>query len=130
MCFAQLFMASGRSSSRWPPSPASCCNRSRGCDMDFLNQALGVLGAVAPTIATAFGGPLAGQAVRWVEGALGLPQLGDKEAAAAAIANATPDQILALKKADQDFAVHLKALDIDLERIAAGDRDSARRMQG
>jgi hypothetical protein len=36
---------------------------------------------------------------------------------------------MALKKADQDFAVRLKELDIDLERINAADRDSARRRE-
>ena len=46
-----------------------------------------------------------------------------------AMASATPDQLLALKQADQDFAVRMRELDIDLEKIAAGDRDSARRRE-
>ena len=41
-------------------------------------------------------------------------------------AKATPDQLLALKQAEQDFAVKMRELDIDLERIANEDRDSAR----
>jgi hypothetical protein len=45
------------------------------------------------------------------------------------MAAATPDQLAALKKIDADFKAHMKELDIDLERIAAGDRDSARQMQ-
>ena len=38
----------------------------------------------------------------------------------------TTEQLLALKKAEQDFAVQMRELDIDLERIANSDRDSAR----
>jgi hypothetical protein len=45
------------------------------------------------------------------------------------MANASPDQLATLKKIDADFKAHMKELDIDLERIAAGDRDSARQMQ-
>jgi hypothetical protein len=45
------------------------------------------------------------------------------------MASASPDQLAALKKIDADFKAHMKELDIDLERIAAGDRDSARQMQ-
>jgi membrane-bound ClpP family serine protease len=43
--------------------------------------------------------------------------------------NATPEQLAAVKKIDADFKVQMKELDIDLERIASQDRDSARNMQ-
>lgn len=92
--------------------------------MDFNWKAL--LGSVAPTIATALGGPLAGLGTKALISALGLAD-GAKEAEiSAAMASATPDQLLALKKADQDFAVRLRELDIDLEKVNAADRDSAR----
>jgi hypothetical protein len=52
-----------------------------------------------------------------------------EEQVSEALSNATPDQLAAIKKIDADFKVQMKALDIDLERIAAGDRDSARQMQ-
>jgi hypothetical protein len=89
----------------------------------------GILGTVAPTIATAIGGPLAGQAVRFITDALGLPAGTAEAEVAQAVQRATPEQLLALKKADQDFAVRMRELDVDLERIAGLDRDSARRMQ-
>jgi membrane-bound ClpP family serine protease len=54
---------------------------------------------------------------------------GSEDDVKAAMASATPDQLAALKKIDADFKVQMKELDIDLERIAAGDRDSARKMQ-
>ena len=60
-------------------------------------------------------------------------QIGPTDALKQAISGATPEQMLALKKADQDFALQMQALGFkeitDLEAIAAGDRDSARKMQ-
>lgn len=88
-----------------------------------------IVGTVAPTIATALGGPLAGMATKAIAGALGLAEDTDADAVAAAVSNATPDQLLALKQADQAFGVRMRELDIDLERIAAGDRDSARKRE-
>ncbi len=56
---------------------------------------------------------------------LGKPD-GSEEELLQAAARATPEQLLALKKAENDFAVQMRELDIDLERIASEDRDSAR----
>lgn len=84
---------------------------------------------VAPSIGTALGGPVGGLAVQAISTALlGKPD-GSEEDVAAALAGATPENLLALKKADQDFTARMKELDIDLERIAAGDRDSARQRE-
>ena len=93
--------------------------------MDLLK----IVGAVAPTIATAIGGPLGGMAMKVVAEVLGLPGDSSEKDVAKAMAAATPDQLLKLKQADQDFAVRMRELDIDLEKIAAGDRDSARRRE-
>jgi len=97
--------------------------------MDFTS----IVKAVAPWIGSALtGGPLVGMAVSAAADALGLS---DKtvESVKQAISGATPDQLLALKKADQDFALQMQALGFknlaDMEAIAAGDRDSARKMQ-
>ena len=96
--------------------------------MDFLKAFGPLLGSVAPTIATALGGPVAGMAVKALSGALFGHENGTDEDIQAALANPTGDQLAALKKIDADFKVQMKSLDIDLERIAAGDRDSARNM--
>ena len=96
--------------------------------MSLVDDGLKLLTSLAPTIATALGGPLAGLAVQALEEVFGL-EPGPKDAVLSAVAGATPDQILALKKADQDFAVRMKELDIDLEKVNAGDRDSARARQ-
>jgi hypothetical protein len=47
----------------------------------------------------------------------------------AALMSATPEQLQKLKETDATFKLKMKELDIDLEKIAAGDRDSARNMQ-
>lgn len=88
-----------------------------------------IVGSVAPVLATALGGPLAGVATKAVAAAvLGKPEAKESDIAAA-LAGATPEQLAALKKADQDFAVRMRELDIDLDRLAADDRDSARRRE-
>ena len=97
--------------------------------MDLLKQFGPLLGQLAPSIATALGGPLAGVAVKTLSSALFGHEDGTEEQISEAMAAATPDQLAAIKKIDADFKVQMKSLDIDLERIAAGDRDSARKMQ-
>lgn len=87
---------------------------------------------VAPWIGTALGGPLGGMAVEALGNALGLQ---DKtvDTVKQALAGATAEQMLAIKKADQDFALHMQDLGFkqiaDLESIAAADRKDARDMQ-
>lgn len=91
-----------------------------------------IVKTVAPWIGTALGGPLGGMAVEAAANALGL---GEKtvDAVKQALGGATPEQMLALKKADQEFALQMRALGFkaatDLEAIAAGDRRDARGMQ-
>ena len=97
--------------------------------MDILKTFGPLIGSVAPTIATALGGPVAGMAVKAISGALFGHEGATRDDIMTALANPTGDQLAALKKIDADFAVQMKALDIDLERIAAGDRASARDMQ-
>ena len=97
--------------------------------MSLLDQFGPLLGQVAPTIATALGGPLAGVAVKTLSNVLFGHENATEDQISEAMATATPDQLAAIKKIDADFKVQMKSLDIDLERIAAGDRDSARQMQ-
>ena len=97
--------------------------------MDILKTFGPLIGSVAPTIATALGGPLYGMAAKAISNALFGHGDASQDEIQTALANPTPDQLAALKKVDADFKVQMKGLDIDLERIAAGDRDSARSMQ-
>jgi len=95
--------------------------------MDWKN----IVSTVAPWIGTALGGPLGGMAVEAAASALGLS---DKtvDSLKTAITGMSPEQALALKAADQTFALRMQELGYkniaDLEAIAAADRDSARRM--
>ena len=91
----------------------------------------GIVAEVAPMIGTALGGPFGGMAAKAALSVLGIePKEGNEEQQLAeAVKKATPEQLLALKKADQDFAKAMKALDVDLEKIASADRASARQRE-
>lgn len=95
---------------------------------DIRDKAMGILKQVAPTIGTAIGGPFGGMAARAITGALLGKETDDAQAAAEALLAASPEHLLKLKTAEMEFGKALKALDPDADRIAAGDRDSARRM--
>lgn len=91
-----------------------------------MEALLNLVKTVAPSIATAVGGPLAGMATRAIsEALLGKPD-GTEDELVEAAKNATPEQLLALKQAEQNFVIRMRELDVDLERIANQDRGSAR----
>lgn len=91
-----------------------------------------VLKMVAPWLASAVTGPFGGMAVSAIADALGLS---DKTEAAvkAALSGTTPEQMLALKQADNDFSIKMKELGFknehDMEQLAVNDRDSARKRE-
>ncbi len=87
-----------------------------------------VLGGLAPTIATAIGGPFAGMATRFVsEALLGKPDGDDR--AINSYLNANPDKIIDLKIAELAFKKELDDNEIDLAEIDAQDRENARARQ-
>ena len=94
-----------------------------------LTKIGGLLAQVAPTVSTALGGPLAGLAVKTLSEALLGHQDASESDVSAALMSATPEQLQKLKETDATFKLKMKELDIDLEKISAGDRDSARNMQ-
>lgn len=86
----------------------------------------GVLGAVAPTIATLLGGPLAGAAVGALSTALlGKPD-GTEAELAPLVASAAPDILLKIKEAEKELKLGLANAGVKLEEVAALDRGSAR----
>jgi hypothetical protein len=87
-----------------------------------------IVRTVAPGIATALGGPLAGIAVSAIGNALGIDEP-TQEKVIAAVKGATPDDLLKLKQAEQEFILQMKKLEIDVAKIAADDRDSARKRE-
>jgi hypothetical protein len=95
---------------------------------DIWDKARGILKQVAPTLGTAIGGPFGGIAARAISAALTGKASDNADAAAEALLAASPEQLVALKAAELDFAVNMKALDLDEQKLAADDRASARRM--
>ena len=94
-----------------------------------METIINLVRTVAPTIASAVGGPLAGMATRAIsEALLGRSDATEEELAQAA-SNATPEQLLALKQAEHDFTIKMRELDIDIERLAGEDRNSARQRE-
>lgn len=88
------------------------------------------LKVVAPTIATFLGGPLSGLAIEAIGSAFGWEQsTKEKVEETLKAGSMTGDQIAALKIAEVNLVAKLKELDIDLEKIHANDRASARQMQ-
>ena len=83
---------------------------------------------VAPTIGAALGTPASGMAIKFLTDKF----LGNTDATEAdlakAIQDSTPEQMLTLKKLDQDFAVKMKELDIDVFRLETADRQNAREL--
>ncbi|MGR3433510.1 MAG: hypothetical protein ACU0CO_01275 [Shimia sp.] len=93
-----------------------------------IKRARDVLREVAPSLATALGGPLAGTAVSVIAGKLGR-EGATLEELAPSIAAAKPDDLIALKELELEFAADMERAGIELARVEAGDRESARRRQ-
>jgi hypothetical protein len=88
--------------------------------MDWLKQ-------IAPTIATAMGGPLAGMAVSAISKAIGV----DPEKVGDLISSnkLTADQIAQVKIAEIELQKQAQELGLNFEKLAVEDRVSARDMQ-
>lgn len=84
-----------------------------------LSDVLGFLGKVAPTIAGALGGPLAGLAAEFVAGKLGMD---DKsvESVTNAIAGMSGEQLVQMKQIDEDLQKFLATNGIALQQAQIG----------
>ena len=83
-----------------------------------------LIGAVAPTIGTALGGPMGNMAANMVADALGCEPTPNK--IEKAVQEATPEQLAELKKIDADFEIKMKELDVDLYALETKDIQDAR----
>jgi len=85
------------------------------------------LKSVAPTIASALGGPLAGLAVEAVSKAIGI----DPKDVQSTIESGklTSEQIGQIKLAEIEMAARAQELGLDFEKLSVQDRSSARDMQ-
>jgi hypothetical protein len=86
------------------------------------SKALQVVATIAPTVATALGGPLAGLAVSKLESIFGGPGT----VTDAAMLSATPDQLTAMKKVEDDFKAQLASLGVQEDQLRFADTASAR----
>ena len=89
-----------------------------------LKAIKGLIGAVAPTIGQALGGPLGGAAAQTIASVLGCKP--DEKSIVSAVQAATPEQLAELKKAELDFQVQMKKLDVDVFALETEDIQHAR----
>jgi hypothetical protein len=84
----------------------------------------GLIGDLAPTLGAALGGPVGGAAASMLADVLGCdptPQKIEK-----AIQQATPEQLAGMKKAELDFEVRMKELEVDVFALETKDTQNAR----
>ena len=96
--------------------------------LTFGKEAIGVLGAIAPMIATSLGGPMAGAGVAFLVKRLGLDPGVSQADLEAKITSGDPDLQLKIKQAETDFTEHMKALNVSEEQLAYADRADARQL--
>ncbi len=96
--------------------------------MDIKN----LLKSAAPMLGAAIGGPFGGMAMKMLAEALGAPEA-KPEDLPGLMASASPDQIAAIKKVDNDFKLRMTELGFANEQklasLAVEDRQGARDMQ-
>ena len=83
-----------------------------------------VVGSVAPTLGSALGGPLGGMASKVICDVLGCEN--NPKAINQAIQQATPEQMMELKRAEQAFEIQMKELDVDIFKLETQDKQDAR----
>jgi len=85
------------------------------------------LKSLAPTLATALGGPLAGMAVEAISKAIGV----DPSEVQNVISSGkmTADQIASIQQAELTLKARAQEMGLDFEKLAVADRTSARQMQ-
>ena len=86
----------------------------------------GLLKTLAPTIASAAGGPMAGMAVKMAAQKLGVPEATANELED--LIEKQPEKAVLLKEADNEFKDRIREMEIDLEsyKTEVQDRQHAR----
>lgn len=93
------------------------------------NRIKRAIAGAAPSLARALGGPLAGAAVEQISRAIfGAPD-NDEKRLSEQLSQASPEQWLALQQAEREFVRALREVEVEEQRIAAGDRANARMRQ-
>lgn len=84
-----------------------------------------ILGSLAPTLGAAIGGPLGGQAGQILSSVLGVAN--NPKSIELAVQNLTAEQMVELKKAEKDFEVRMKELEVDVFELEVNDKQDARK---
>ena len=84
----------------------------------------GLIGDLAPTLGAALGGPVGGAAATMLADVLGCDPTHQK--IAKALQQATPEQLAEIKKAELDFEVRMKELEVDVFALETKDIQHAR----
>src|SRR5262245_53765014 len=85
-----------------------------------------IVGAFAPTVARALGGPLAGAAVTALSQKLLGREVSSEQQIAEVVVAGNPETLLKLKELEQEFEKHMAELGVQLEKLDQEDRSSAR----
>lgn len=93
--------------------------------MNISDKAKSIVAAVAPTIATAIGGPFGALAGVLLSKVLGTPEKDDK-AVEAAITSGNPELLLKLKEAEQNFTLEMEKIGIQKDQLVYTDIANAR----
>lgn len=93
--------------------------------MNLGQEAKQILETLAPMLGTAIGGPFGALAGAALSQALGTPPE-DAKATEAALLSASPDTLLKVKQAEQEFTVRMKELGISEEKLIFDDIANAR----
>ena len=91
--------------------------------MNF-DKVKGLIGSLAPTLGAALGGPVGGAAASMLADVLGCDPVPQK--IERALAQATPEQLAEIKKAELDFEVRMKELEVDVFALETKDIQNAR----
>lgn len=85
------------------------------------------LGAVAPLLARAIGGPVGAVAVNVISAALGIDP--SEDAIEKKVQSLTAADLISLRNAENQFQKDMKALEIDADKLEFGDRANARQRE-
>ena len=91
--------------------------------MNF-DKVKGLVGSLAPPLGAALGGPGGGAAASMLADVLGCDPVPQK--IERALAQATPEQLAEIKKAELDFEVRMKELEVDVFALETKDIQNAR----
>ena len=91
--------------------------------MNF-DKVKGLVGSLAPTLGAALGGPVGGAAASMLADVLGCDPAPAK--IERALAQATPEQLDEIKKAELSFEARMKELDVDVFELETKDIQHAR----